>query len=240
MPSAACGKAAQSPIAEIVESEVSRNSSTTIPLSHSRPHSRASASSATTPIPTTTRSALKRSPSVRTTVSACSRPSIAGDAEPKPEARAEGGVLFQEKIRHDRRDRPAHRARDLDHRRLGPEARGGRGDFEPDESGADDDDLGLGAKPLADRGRVGDVAQREHAGQIDARHIEPPLPRASRKDEMAVIDRAAVGELDLLCSAVDPRRADAEPQVDALLAEMRVGPKRQPVDFHLAFEKRLG
>ena len=163
-----------------------------------------------------------------------------GDADAEPEARAEGGVLFQEKIRHDRRDRPAHRARDLDHRRLGPEARGGRGDLEPDESGADDDDLGLRAEALADRGRVGDVAEREDARQIDARRIEPPLPRASREDEMSVTDRAAVAELDLLRSAVDPRRADAEPQVDALLAEMRVGPEREPMDVHLALEKRLG
>ena len=45
-----------------------------------------------------------------------------GDAEPKPKARAEGGVLFQEKIRHDWRDCAAHRARDFDHCRLGPEA----------------------------------------------------------------------------------------------------------------------
>ena len=57
---------------------------------------------------------------------------------------------------------------------------------------------------------------------------------------MAVSNRAAVAELDLLRSAVDPRRADAEPQVDALLAEMRVGPERQPMDVHLALEKRLG
>ena len=92
-----------------------------------------------------------------------------GDADAEPEARPERGVLFQEKIRQDRRDRPAHRARDLDDRRLGAEARGGRGDFEPDESGADDDDLGLRAKTLADRGRIGDVAQREDARQIDAR-----------------------------------------------------------------------
>ena len=147
-----------------------------------------------------------------------------GDADAETEARAEGGVLFQEKIRHDRRDRPAHRARDLDDRRLGPEARGGRGDFEPDESGADDDDLGLGAKALADRGRVGDVAEREDARQINPRHIEPPLPRAGREDEMSVTDRAAVAELHLLRRAIDPRRADAEPQVDALLAEVRFGP----------------
>ena len=57
---------------------------------------------------------------------------------------------------------------------------------------------------------------------------------------MSVSDRAAVAELDLLRRAVDPRRADAEPQIDALLAEMRVGPEREPVDVHLALEKGLG
>ena len=57
---------------------------------------------------------------------------------------------------------------------------------------------------------------------------------------MAVGDRAAVAELHLLRSAVDPRGADAEPQVDALLAEMRVGSERKAMDVHLAFEKGLG
>src|SRR6202044_3425931 len=113
----------------------------------------------------------------------------------------------------------------LDHRRLGAEARGGRGDFEPDESGADDDDFGLWAKPLTDRGRIGDVAEPEPARQIDARHIEPPLPRASRQDEVSERNRAAVAQLHLLRSAVNPRRADAESQVDALFVEMRIGPK---------------
>ena len=230
----------QSPIAEIVELELRRYSSTTMPLSHSRPHSRANASSATTPIPTTTRSALKASPSVRMTVSACSRPLIAATPTPRRKCAPKATVLSQEKIRHDRRDRPAHRARDLDHRRLGPEARSGRRDFEPDESGADDDDLGLGAKALADRGRIGDVAEREHARQIDSGRLEPPLPRASGEDEMPVIDRAAVAELHPLRRAINPRCADAEPEVDALLAEMRIGPQREPMDVHFALEKRLG
>ena len=57
---------------------------------------------------------------------------------------------------------------------------------------------------------------------------------------MAVSNRAAVAELHLLRSAVDPRRADAEPQVDALLAEMRVGSERKAMDVHLALEKGLG
>ena len=162
-----------------------------------------------------------------------------GDAKPKPEARAESPVLFQEKIRHDRRDRAAHRARDLDHRRVGSEARGGRGDLEPDESGADDDDFRLRTETLADRGRIRNVAEREHALEIDARHIEPPLPRAGRKDEMSVTDHAAVAELHPLRSAIDPRRADSEPQVDALLAKMCVGPEREPKDVHFPLEKRL-
>ena len=57
--------------------------------------------------------------------------------------------------------------------------------------------LGFAPKTLADRGRVGDVAQREHARQIDPRRIEPPLPRAGGEDEMAVSNRAAVAELHL-------------------------------------------
>ena len=79
----------------------------------------------------------------------------------------------------------------------------------------------------------------EYARKIDARNIEPPLPRACREDEMAVTDRRAVAELDLPRSAVDPRCADAESQVDALLAKERFGPERQAMDVHLAFEKRL-
>ena len=56
---------------------------------------------------------------------------------------------------------------------------------------------------------------------------------------MSITDRAAVAELDLLRSAINPRRADAEPQIDALIAKMRIGPQRQAVDFHFALEKRL-
>ena len=57
---------------------------------------------------------------------------------------------------------------------------------------------------------------------------------------MAVRHCAAVGELDLLRSAINPSRADPEPQVDPLLKKMGVGPKRQPVRLHLAFKKGLG
>jgi hypothetical protein len=57
---------------------------------------------------------------------------------------------------------------------------------------------------------------------------------------MSISDAAAVAELDRLLSAVDPCGADAEPQVDALLAEMRVGSEREPMDVHLTLEERLG
>src|ERR1700683_4212675 len=200
MPSAACGKSVQSPIAEIVESEVSRNSSTTIPLSHSRPHSRANASSATTPIPTTTKSALSDSPSVRMTVSACSRPLIAVTPTPSRKRAPKAACSFKKKsdmigetarpigraisttvasaprlaavaaILSPMNPAPIMTTLGLGARRSAD--RGG-GDFGPDESGPDNDDLGLGAEALADRGRVGDVAQREHPRQIDPRHIEP-------------------------------------------------------------------
>ena len=162
-----------------------------------------------------------------------------GDADPEPEPRAEGGVGIQEKIRHDRRDGPPHRPRDLDDRRLGLEAGRGRRDFEADEPRPDDDDLAPRAEPLADRGRIGDVAERKYARQIDARNVEPPLPRAGREDEMPVADRAAVAELDPPRRAIDPRCADPEPQVDALIAKVGFGPERQAVDIHLALQKRL-
>ena len=76
----------------------------------------------------------------------------------------------------------------------------------------------------AERRRVGDVAQREDAGQVDARNVEPPLAGAGRQDEMAVADRPAVGELDPTRRPVDPGRPDAEPQVDAAGRDRRPRP----------------
>ena len=120
-----------------------------------------------------------------------------------------------------------------------PRPVGGGGDFKPDESCADNDDLEPWAQTLADRSRVGDVAQHEYARKVDARNIEPPLPRACGEDEMVVTDRRAFAQLHPPRSAVDPHCADAESQVDALLAKERFGPERQPMDVHLALEKRL-
>jgi hypothetical protein len=120
-----------------------------------------------------------------------------GDADSEPEPRAEGAVRGKEKIRHDRRHGPPHRSRDFDNRRLGLEAGRGRGDFKPDEPRPDDDDLPPRAEAFADRSRVADVPEREHARKVDARDIEPPLPRAGREDEMPISDRLAVTELDL-------------------------------------------
>src|SRR6185437_8748459 len=148
-----------------------------------------------------------------------------GDADAEPEARAEHVMLFEKKVRHDGRDCPAHRARDLDDGRLSPEARGGRRDFQSDEPGADDDDLRLGPEALANRGRIGDVAEREHPLETDSRNVEPPLSRARGEDEMSVRNRPALAELDSPRGAVDPRCSNAESQVDALFAEMRFGPE---------------
>ena len=56
---------------------------------------------------------------------------------------------------------------------------------------------------------------------------------------MPVLDRGAVADLHPPRSPVDPCRADAESQVDALVAKQRLGPQRQAMDVHLALEKRL-
>ena len=89
------------------------------------------------------------------------------------------------------------------------------------------------------RGRVGDGPQVEDAGQFDARRLEPAPSRSGRQDEMPVADRLSVARLDALSRPVDPLRANAEPQIDALVAEIGLGPQRQAVDVHLALEKRL-
>ena len=185
-------------------------------------------------------SALKRSPSVRTTLSARSRPSIAATPTPRRKRAPKAACSFKKKS-----DMIGETARPIGRAisttvASAPRLAAVAAISSPMNPAPMMTTLGFDAETLADRGRVGDVAQREHARQIDARNIEPPLPRAGREDEMSVSNRAAVAELHLLRSAVDPRRADAEPQVDALLAEMRVGPERQPVDFHFALEKRLG
>ena len=56
---------------------------------------------------------------------------------------------------------------------------------------------------------------------------------------MLVRDRGAVAELHPPRSPINPCRADAEAQVDALLAKQRLGPQRQAVKVHLALQKRL-
>ena len=56
---------------------------------------------------------------------------------------------------------------------------------------------------------------------------------------MPIADRAAVAELDPPRRPVDPGCADAEPELDALVAKVGFGPERQAVDVHLALQKRL-
>ena len=137
----------------------------------------------------------------------CPSPGSPRRRRPRNEPRAERPVRLGIEVRQDRRHRAAHRPGDLDHRRLGAELGRGRRDLEPDEARADHDDPEAGGDPFAQGGRVGDVAQREHAGQIDAGDVEPPLPRAGRQNQMAVADRRAVGEFDRPRRAVDPGRA---------------------------------
>ena len=56
---------------------------------------------------------------------------------------------------------------------------------------------------------------------------------------MPVADRLSVARLDAPRRAIDPGRADAEPEIDTLIAEICLGPQRQAVDIHLALEKGL-
>src|SRR5208337_1188936 len=134
-------------------------------------------------------------------------------AAPNAKIRAEAAMRLEEKVRHDGRYGAAHRPGDLDDRHHGAEAGRGRGDLEPDEAGADDNDLAPRAEPLADPGRVGDSPQGKDARKFLARRPESPPPRSGRQDEMPVADRLSLARLEALRRAVDPGRADAEPEI---------------------------
>ncbi len=56
---------------------------------------------------------------------------------------------------------------------------------------------------------------------------------------MPIAGRAAVACLDLPRRAVDSGRADAQSEVDSMVAKERLGPQRQAVNVHLALEKGL-
>ncbi len=142
-------------------------------------------------------------------------------------------------VGEDRRDRAAHRAGDLDHSHGGPELGRRRRDFEPDEARADDDDLEACSDPLAERGRIGNVAEGEDARKVDAGDVEAPLARAGRQDQMAVADRGAAGDFDLARPRSIRAAPHAEPQLDPLVAKEGFGPQRQAVQVHLALEKGL-
>ena len=142
------------------------------------------------------------------------------DADAKPELRAERLMRGQEERRHFGRDGAAERpVRDFHHRHLAAERQRRRGDLQPDESGADDDDAAPGAQGLPDRLRVADRAQAEYAFEIDAGRAQGPLPRAGREDQMIVSRAGARGELDQPRRAVDPLGLDPKAQIDAMVDE---------------------
>ena len=162
------------------------------------------------------------------------------DADPEEQTCAEGPMGLDVEFRQGRRHRAAHRPSDLDHAHFGPQLGGGRRDFEADEARADHHHLEAGGDARAQRRRVGDVAERVDARQVDARNIESSLTRASRQDQMAVADRPAVGERQPMGGPVDADRPHAETQVDPTVAVEGFGPERQAVKLHLALQKRLG
>ena len=88
-------------------------------------------------------------------------------ADPEPHLRAGADMRMVEEIRQHRRHGPSHRLGDLDDRHVAAERDGGRGDFEPDEAGADDDNLLRRAQALAQRRRFRDGAQHMHALEVD-------------------------------------------------------------------------
>ena len=156
------------------------------------------------------------------------------DADAEAEARAEGDMRVEEEIGGRRRHGAAERPGDLDHRHFAAQRQRRRGDFEADEAGADDDDAPPRAEPLADRRRVGDVAQAQHAVEIGAGNGERPRPRAGGEDQ--VVERLGArprrarpfGRRGRCASPATPSRRSI-----CLVAIELLGPQRQAGEVHL-------
>jgi len=163
------------------------------------------------------------------------------DADAKQDARAKRLVRLQEEVGGRRGDRTPERPwGDFDDRHFAAKARRCRGDLQPDEAGAHDDDAPRRPKPLTQPPRVGEVTQHENPLKIDSRGDEGALSRAGGEHEMAIGEAPARGEFDASRASVDVRRFLAEHEIDALiLIELR-RPQGEAVRFHRAFQKGLG
>ena len=133
----------------------------------------------------------------------------------------EFGNLGRHRARHHPRSEFDH----VDFEALGPR---GRGEFQPDEAGADHDDALAGGDQAAQRLAVVERPQITHAIKVGVGNIEQPIPRAGRQHQMAVVERRARREHYLPRRAVD-RGGTIGDQVDVLVVIEFFWPEHQAI-----------
>ena len=114
-----------------------------------------------------------------------------------------------------------HRARHhtrgkLDHVDLEPLGARGRGEFKPDEAGADHHDALAGGDAGAQGLAFVEGTQVAHILEVGIGQVEQAVARAGGEHEMAIVERGARGELQLARGAVD-RRPAIDDQFDVLV-----------------------
>ena len=158
-------------------------------------------------------------------------------ARAEAELRAALLVPCGEVPRHAGRDDAAHDA--LGHLQHGDglALRGGdRGEFQSDETGADDDDGPRLRQPRLERIGLRQRADIENALELRARQRQQPVARAEREHEMVIGERLAGSERDLLAGRIDRRDTRLRHQLDAVVAIEGVRPQPQRLQGHLALQ----
>ena len=117
-----------------------------------------------------------------------------------------------------------------------PRAAATAGELQADEAGADHDDLARRLQPLAERLRVGERAELEHAVERRAGHGQGSVSRAHREHQVVVRQRLAAGQGRQAPGAVQAGHALAAPQLQAVLGEEPFRPQPDRVGVGLAGE----
>ena len=125
--------------------------------------------------------------------------------KPPGDMRGDGG-------RDDPREQPVLR---LDHRDAAAAGGQRRGDLQADEPAAQNDDVLDGRGKRADGARVGDGAQRQHAGERPAFDGKLAWPRAGGEDRLVEGEAGSGREVQPACRGIETHRAFAKQKIDA-------------------------
>ena len=161
------------------------------------------------------------------------------EARAEPEVHALLAMVVLEEIRRGGSgDALEHAVLGFQHGDLAALAHRDRGDFQADIAAAHDDDaLGRvhGGPQLHD---IVDLAQRVHAGEIDAGYRQDPRRGSGGEHQRGVVDLAPVGQRDAPQRRVDRADRRTEREADVVLAPERLRPQEQGIGVAI-FGKEL-